>query len=329
MQPLTDQLLHCALPDLPLPAALRPRWLAEGVLELRPEHARGAVVVSAGIHGNETAPVELLLELLAAIVAGTLRPATDLLLVFGNLPAMRANRRYLHHDMNRLFGGRHRTAPRSHESTRAAELEAVTAAFFERTAAPAEARWHLDMHTAIRGSLYPQFALVPFHAHAYSPAFFDLLAAAELDAVVQHTQAGGTFSHFVSEQFQAQSVTLELGKARPFGQNDLSQFAPTGRAIRALIAGAPLPERQKPLVHHFTVAESIIKTSEQFTLNLPNEAENFTCLPPGYEIAAQPDRRWVVSDTARYILFPNAGVATGLRAGMLLAPGAPRLSLSE
>ncbi|PLR35076.1 succinylglutamate desuccinylase [Chimaeribacter californicus] len=329
MQPLTDQLLHCTLPDLPLPAALHPRWLAEGVLELRPEHARRAVVVSAGIHGNETAPVELLLALVAAIGAGTLCPATDLLLVFGNLPAMRANRRYLHHDMNRLFGGRHRTAPRSHEATRAAELEAVTAAFFEHTTAPAGERWHLDMHTAIRGSLYPQFALVPFHAHAYSPAFFDLLAAAELDAVVQHTQVGGTFSHFVSEQFQAQSVTLELGKARPFGQNDLPQFAPTGRAIRALITGAPLPERQKPPVHHFTVAESIIKTSEQFTLNLPNEAENFTCLPPGYEIAAQPDRRWVVSDTARHILFPNAGVATGLRAGMLLAPGAPRLSLSE
>ncbi|WP_072927312.1 succinylglutamate desuccinylase [Nissabacter archeti] len=329
MQPLTDQLLHCALPDLPLPAALHPRWLAEGVLQLMPENARRAVVISAGIHGNETAPIELLLELLAAISAGSLRPDAALLLVFGNLPAMRANRRYLHHDMNRLFGGRHRTAPRSHEATRAAELEAVTTAFFDHPGIPAGDRWHLDMHTAIRGSLYPQFALVPYHTHPYSPAFFDLLAAAELDAVVQHTQAGGTFSHFVSEQFQAQSVTLELGKARPFGQNDLPQFAPTGRAIRALITGAALPARQKPPVRHFTVAESLIKTSEHFTLNLPDAAENFTCLPPGYEIAAQPDRRWIVSDTARHILFPNARVATGLRAGLLLAPGAPHLSLPE
>lgn len=330
MQPLTEQLLHCALPDLPLPAALRPRWLAEGVLQLTPQHAPPrAVVVSAGIHGNETAPIELLLQLLAEIGSGALRPETALLLVFGNLPAMRANRRYLHHDMNRLFGGRHRNAPRSHEATRAAELERVTADFFAQADAPETERWHLDMHTAIRGSRYPQFALVPYHAHPYHPPFFDMLAAAELDAVVQHSAAGGTFSHFVSEAFQAQSCTLELGKARPFGRNDLPQFAATGAMLRALITGAPLPARQKPPVQHFTVAESIIKTSEHFTLNLPDEAENFTCLPPGYEIAHQPDRCWRVGDTARHILFPNAGVAPGLRAGLLLAPGAPRLSLSE
>jgi len=327
MQPLTDSLLAHALRDLPLPDALQPRWLAEGVLHLTPPEPQRALVLSAGIHGNETAPIELLLGLLADLAAGRLASRTALLLVFGNLPAMRANRRYLHHDMNRLFGGRHRQSPPSDEAARAAEIECTTEAFFATTGDLP--RWHLDMHTAIRGSRLPQFALVPHHRHPYPQAFFDLLAAGELDALVQHTAPGGTYSHYVSETFHAQSCTLELGKARPFGDNDLAQFAAIDRAIRALVGGEPLPTRQKPPLQVFEVAESIIKGDESFTLHLPPETENFTRLPAGYTLASQQDRHWTIGEAAPYILFPNANVAPGLRAGMLLSPGTPRLSLPE
>ncbi|STW14948.1 succinylglutamate desuccinylase [Klebsiella pneumoniae subsp. rhinoscleromatis] len=39
-----------------------------------------------------------------------------------------------------------------------------------------------------------------------------------MDAVVRHTEAGGTFTHFTCEKFAAQSATLELGKVMPFGR---------------------------------------------------------------------------------------------------------------
>ncbi|MDK6769438.1 succinylglutamate desuccinylase/aspartoacylase family protein, partial [Klebsiella aerogenes] len=75
------------------------------------------------------------------------------------------------------------------------------------------------------------------------------------------------------------------------------------------------------------VQQSIIKSENGFTLNLDPKIENFTALPAGYEIARQAQKTWVVNADAPYILFPNAGVAAGQRAGLLLTATAPSLSM--
>jgi succinylglutamate desuccinylase len=46
-----------------------------------------------------------------------------------------------------------------------------------------------------------------------------------IEAVLLHSKPANTFSYYTSHYHQAHAFTLELGKARPFGQNDLSRFA--------------------------------------------------------------------------------------------------------
>ncbi|VFT73996.1 succinylglutamate desuccinylase [Klebsiella aerogenes] len=181
-------------------------------------------------------------------------------------------------------------------------------------------RSHLDMHTAIRGSLYRQFALLPAHAGDFSPGFYQLLQASGMDAIVRHTEAGGTFTHFTCEKFAAQSATLELGKVMPFGANDLSLFAATDAAIRAWISDAPLPPRDKAPVDYFLVEESIIKREGEFTLNLAANVENFTALPAGYEIARQAEKRGWCRPGPPISSFPMPGSPPVSAPGCCCAP---------
>ncbi len=61
------------------------------------------MVLSVGIHGNETAPIELLGASLARLEAGLLRLGSPVLVILGNLEAIRAGTRFVNTNLNRLF----------------------------------------------------------------------------------------------------------------------------------------------------------------------------------------------------------------------------------
>ncbi|KMJ43485.1 succinylglutamate desuccinylase [Xenorhabdus khoisanae] len=323
---LLTLLLENKLEDsLHFPPTIKSSWLAEGVLQLLPqdlpqEKKTDTLIISVGIHGNETAPVEILIQILSQLAQGSLALRHNLLLIFGNLPAMRAGQRYLDHDLNRMFGGRHHNFPLGNESGRAIELESVVRQFFSEPAVMASTRHrHLDLHTAIRGSCHEQFALLPYQSRGYAADFLQWLEESDIDALVFHNSAGGTFSNFTSEHFNADSCTLEIGKARPFGQNDLARFSNIAAALQDLVAGLFSVKRNKMALKRYRVVDAIIKQHDNFKLNIPEDTKNFTELPEGFEIACQQNQTWKITSPANLILFPNARVAIGLRAGLLLA----------
>jgi succinylglutamate desuccinylase len=300
------------------------RWLGEGALEVRPSADTDSgldLLLSAGVHGNETAPIELLDTLVQAIARGQLIPRARILFLFGNPEAMRRGVRYIERDVNRLFNGRH-DAVSGNEALRACELERLATTFFSL---PQRTRLHYDLHTAIRGSRIEQFALYPWkQGREHSRQELVRLQAAGMRAVLLQNKPSITFSAFTYEQLDAEAFTLELGKARPFGHNAEVDLSRLEASLRHLIEGVET-DLEQPLdeLALFSVSREIIKHTDAFRLHLDDDIENFTELAPGYLLAEDGrEQRWVVEEQGARIIFPNPKVANGLRAGILIVPTA-------
>ncbi|SDH74311.1 succinylglutamate desuccinylase [Pseudomonas benzenivorans] len=305
------------------PEGARLRWLAEGALEVTPAQAQDNgldLLLSAGIHGNETAPIELLDRLLRGIARGELKPRTRILFLFGNPAAIRRGERFVEQDINRLFNGRHEQHT-GFEAMRACDLEHLAATFFSK---PGRTRLHYDLHTAIRGSKIEQFALYPWQeGRARSKRELARLNAAGIEAVLLHNKSSITFSAYTYTQLGAEAFTLELGKARAFGQNQQVNLELLEQRLQHIIEGREAEQQSAELegLQLFAVAREIIKHSDAFQMHLPADIENFSELPVGYLLAEDlAGTRWVVEESGARIIFPNPKVKNGLRAGILIVP---------
>lgn len=295
-------------------------WLDDGVLQIEPA-SRGngtrSVLASAGVHGDETAPIELLSHLVRDIAQGSAALTCRLLVILGNVDAMRDACRYRDDDLNRLFSGRHTQVPQSREAPRAAALEQAAIHFFAAASDEPGARWHIDMHTAIRASAFEQFALLPHTGRPFSRAMFEWLGEAHISAVLLHTTKGNTYSHFTAQACGAEACTLELGKVHPFGRNDLTRFAGADGALRHLLAGTN-GSVHSAMPRVFTVIDQLTKQSEAFELLLAADVPNFTPFVKDTLLARDGDYRYTVRHDEERIVFPNATVKPGLRAGLLV-----------
>jgi succinylglutamate desuccinylase len=289
---------------------------AQGILQVhQPGQGRASVLVSVGVHGDETGPIEVLAHLLDAISLDPGRLKVDLMVCVGNLAAIAAGKRFIDADLNRMFRPVRGSLAQAAESERADQLIAATTEFFS-TAGPV--RWHLDLHTAIRPSIYPTFAIVPdLIADASKAALVNWLGQAAIGAVIMNPSSAGTYSYYSAEHHGAAASTVELGRVGTLGQNDLSLFADVEAALSSLLEGAP-PAAPKTASHVFKVAQEVIKLSDAFHMNFDRSTQNFTAARQGEVIATDGDTVYTVRHAEELVVFPNPDVRVGLRAGLMV-----------
>ena len=291
---------------------------ASGVLTVKaatPDAGRPSVLVSVGVHGDETGPIEMVAWLVEALSRTPEALAVDLMLCVGNIDAIRLGKRFVDADLNRMFRAERGSLAGTFEAGRADVLIDVTRAFFEGSGPQ---RWHLDLHTAIRPSHYPMFAIVPeIIPDAPRKALIDWLGQAAIGAVIMNPKSVGTYSYYSSEHHGAAGSTVELGRVGTLGQNDLSQFADASTALDRLLRGQPgLAARTAP--HVFATARQVIKLSDAFTMSVGRETWNFTAMKKGEVIATDGETVYRVEHDEELVVFPNPDVRVGLRAGLMV-----------
>jgi len=304
--------------SLTLKSGVNLELLETGILRVSPAQPGGhRIVISCGIHGNETAPIEMVEQLFSEIKSGELRVANELLLIIGNPPAANQAVRFVDENLNRLFSGKHQSSS-TQEARRAKLIESYVTEFYQRGEEP---RLHYDLHTAIRGSELEKFAVYPYlHDRDWSKAQIAFLEHCGLEAILLSTKPAGTFSYFTSTQFGADSFTIELGKVRKFGDNDMSNFADAMQGLRELISGQEDFSRELKSIQVFSVVEEVIKQSEALTLHVADDAKNFTAFPKGSLLASDEGYEYRTQEDGERFVFPIINIPIGQRAMLVVAP---------
>lgn len=310
---------------------------ALGVLEFVPTVNGNSIkptklILSAGIHGNETAPIEFCNTLINEIIDGLYSIKVPALFIFGNPQAMVAGERFIEHNLNRLFCGLHTSESYcdSIEGKRAALIEHHVDLFIKQD--DGNLVNHYDLHTAIRDSVFERFAIYPYIAgRTTSPTQLQFLAFSDVEAFLFQTTPATTFSSHTAENYGAESFTVELGKVRPFGQNPDFKYRAITDNLRLRLKGKwPQPRRPEHRVQCFIASHEIINTGKDFVLHIPEDVSNFREYPKGSLIWEDKEKSYRVKDQVEYIVFPNSKVGVGQRAGIMLrlvnmgeAPGQP------
>jgi succinylglutamate desuccinylase len=286
-----------------------------------------AFVFSCAVHGNETAPIEISDEIIEQLKSDSLTICHPVLFIFGNPASINIGERFVEENMNRLFSGYHSkgTAPdgsqTNKERQRAEKLEHYVTRFFALY--PNAHKTHYDLHTAIRDSAHEKFAVYPYiHGKNWKKEQFEILRAMGVTTFLLMQKPATTFSYYSSNQHGADSFTVELGKVRPFGENDQTKFAAAKQTLIELLKGTSFDGEQFDSNNYqlFEVNREITKHNESFSLAFDDNTANFTTFKQGQAVAFEDDKTIAAEVDGEAIVFPNAHVANGQRAILMVSP---------
>ncbi len=299
--------------------------LDTGVIQFTPLHyGTKDIVLSSAVHGNETAPIEICDEIIQKVISEEITLAQRVLFIFGNPASINIGKRFVEENLNRLFSGAHSDGDGliNDERKRAKKLEHYVSKFFMAEANKRE-RIHYDLHTAIRGSKNEKFAVYPFlHGAPWHKEQLSFLKQCGVNTVLMMKAPATTFSYFSSNEFGAHAFTIELGKVKPFGENNMASFASTKSTLIELISNKEIsyPEFDMSQFELFEVYRAINRTQDDFSFPFPDDEVNFTGFKKGELLATDGDKEFYADVNGEAIIFPNAHVAIGQRALLTVIP---------
>ena len=299
-----------------------------GIIEFKPKKTSNTyLILSAGIHGNETAPMEILSAMVSKLANAQLALQVNLLIIIGNPLAMVKQTRFLEFNLNRLFNGEWKNYlaehPESYEVQRAERIEKAVDAFFSQ-GSPGSKKIHYDLHTAIRPSKYKRFAIYPYlHERKHNQEQLNFLAHCGIDTSLLYHKPSSTFSYHTSYNYKADAFTLELGKVERFGENNMQDFELAIKGLNELVSGNyqfSAQPRGNTKLNLYTVKDEIVRHSEHSKLNIADDVENFTPLKAGDELLYDPQKPYIISSSEHRIVFPNNKVPVGQRMALIIEP---------
>jgi succinylglutamate desuccinylase len=306
--------------------------LATGVIYFCPKNIidnqrKKAIVISCAIHGNETAPIEICNDIISNLLSNNINLQHPTLFIFGNPPAINIGERFVEENLNRLFSGMRSSDNNDYDPTlnnervRAAELEIFVTEFYQKH--PDAERTHYDLHTAIRDSAHEKFAVYPFiHGKPWHKEQFEIVRSMRDTTFLLMQKPATTFSYYSSNIHGAHSFTIELGKVRPFGENDQTKFAASKQTIINLISGQEVDIHQFDASNYqfMSVHKEVVKHNDSFKLTFSDDVANFTAFNQGDVFAIEDDVQIKADTNGEAIVFPNANVANGQRAMLTVIP---------
>jgi len=303
--------------------------LAQGMISFEPlADSDKDVVLSCGVHGNETAPIEICDDLVKDILTGKIVVKQRVLFLFGNLPSMDIGQRFVEENMNRLFSGEHQNLAAGQqvndERRRAKQLENAVKCFYLGTESQQDrSRFHYDLHTAIRASKNDKFAVYPFqNGKPWDKYQLQILLACGVNTILLSGSPTTTFSYYSVNEFNAQAFTVELGKVMPFGQNNMDNFTQIVTTLTQLICGVELVLKNFDDADFliYEVNQVINKQQADFALNFAIDAPNFSDFQKDHLLASETGCEYHAQFEGEAIVFPNADVEIGQRALLTVIP---------
>jgi len=277
----------------------------EATITLESNHPGHHIVLSGSVHGSEPSGTAAIVELLSLLETGKLQLSSgSITLILGNPEAFKQNKRYLHHNLNRVF------------DKKSLQQTVEISESYEKVRAQEMAKWiekhkpdvWIDLHST-SSSDEPMAVLLEEYPEV---EFVRNVSNFETYFMVSKTVLDGSLMQFCLEN-GVKSVTFECGshtspKAK---KRALDQILSTLSYLEIITPAETLQKPEKVLLY---TALASLDANPGFTWKIDKQRLVTGELIPANELLAVDDTTEYSFNTETYLMMPDANPTIGDKA---------------